>query len=86
MVDVDFRIQDQCVMGVHKETGKMFGGKASGTCVGYTKKQYLKAAMKHAHVDHKDYYFVSVNFTDILHIPTITMDVNEEENKNGREK
>ncbi|QIW88634.1 hypothetical protein P59_036 [Bacillus phage P59] len=66
------REHDQCVMAVHKETGKFFGGKGSGTHIGYSKKGYLKSAMTNADVQHDDYYYVGISFDD-KGLPTLTL-------------
>lgn len=66
------REQDLCVMAVHKETGKFFGGKGNGTHVGYSKKHYLKSAITNAGRTHDDYYYVSISF-DNRGLPTLTL-------------
>jgi hypothetical protein len=66
------REHDECVMAIHKETGKFFGGKGSGTHIGYPKKGPLKSAMTNADVKHEDFYFVSISF-DERGLPTLTL-------------
>lgn len=66
------RVQDLCIMAVHKKTHKFFGGKAGGTHVGYNKKQYLKSAMSLAGAKHDDYYYVSMSFNSIG-LPELTL-------------
>lgn len=58
------RAHDDCVVAVHKETHKFFGGKAGGTHIGYSKKQYLKSAISHAKLSHDDYYYVKISFNE----------------------
>jgi hypothetical protein len=66
------REQDKCIMAVHRETGKFFGGKGSGTHVGYSRIGHLKSAMTNADRKHDDYYFVSLSF-DKYGLPEITL-------------
>lgn len=80
------REKDQCVMAVHKKTGKFFGGKGRGTSVGYSKIGFLKSAMTNAKTSHDDYFFVGISF-DRTGLPTLTLlegspdNVNLEEGK-----
>jgi hypothetical protein len=58
------REKDNNIMAVHKVTGKMFGGKASGTHVGYDTLGHLKQAMKYAEVSTDEFFFVKLSFTE----------------------
>lgn len=58
------RDHDQCIVAVHKETHKMFGGKAAGTNVGYSKIGPLKSAIRYSGRDPEDYYYVSLAFRE----------------------
>lgn len=62
--DEIIREHDDCIMAVHKETGKMFGGSTNGAKVGYSKIGHIKTAMTVAKVNHDDYFFVKLSFTE----------------------
>lgn len=71
---------DSCIVAVHKETGKMFGGKGKGTHIGYPKLGYLKTAMTNAGIkDKSQYRFVQLSFNEDG-LPTLTL-LEESENK-----
>jgi hypothetical protein len=46
----------ECWVAIHKETGKFFGGKGTGTQTGFSSKRDLKVSMTNAKVNHLDYY------------------------------
>ena len=61
-----------CYMAIHKETKQYFGGKKSGTHIGYPKINYLKAAMTNADVNKEDYYYICAEI-DIHLTPTVSL-------------
>jgi hypothetical protein len=60
--DKTVREHSGCIVAVHKETGLMFGGKAAGTHVGYSKIGALKSAMNLAGKKYEDYRYVKLSF------------------------
>jgi hypothetical protein len=73
--DKTVREHNDCIIAVHKTTGLMFGGKAAGTNVGYSKLGALKSAMTLAHKKHEDYRFVKLSFNGSagVNVPEITL-------------
>lgn len=65
------REHDCSYMAVHRETGKLFGGKGRGTSTGYNQKRFLKSAMTEAKVNHDDYYIISLSIKD--HLPELSL-------------
>lgn len=62
--DKTVREHDDNIMAVHRVTGKLFGGKSTGTQVGYSKIGPLKAAMTLAEVNPDEFMFIKVSFTE----------------------
>lgn len=54
----------ECYVAIHKQTGEYFGGKKSGTHIGYHKINFLKSAMTNAKVDKDGYYYYILSFID----------------------
>jgi hypothetical protein len=73
--DKTVREHSECIVAVHKETGLMFGGKAAGTHIGYSKMGALKNALNLAKKDYRDYRYVKLSFngTAGIGIPEITL-------------
>jgi hypothetical protein len=70
--DKTVRDHDECIIAVHKETGKMFGGKAAGSHIGYHKVGALKNAMNLAKRPYEDYRFIRLGFNE-QGVPTLTL-------------
>lgn len=73
--DKTVREHNECIIAVHKTTGLMFGGKAAGTHIGYSKMGALKNAMNLAEKKYEDYRFIKLSFngTAGVNIPEITL-------------
>lgn len=54
----------ECYVAIHKQTGEYFGGKRSGTHIGYPKINFLKSAMTNAKANKDDYKFYKFSFVD----------------------
>lgn len=62
---------NECYMAINKTTGQFFGGKKTGTHIGYPKLNFLKSAMTNARVNKDAYHFVMISFDENL-TPTLT--------------
>lgn len=56
------RAHEEVFIAVHRQTGRMYGGKKNGTHIGYSKLGALKSAMTIDKLNKEDYHFISLTF------------------------